>query len=273
VLAFAKHVLFPVLDGREFVIHRAEKHGGDVHYATYPELEQSYAKEEIFPLDLKNAVARELSKLLEPIQKKFSEDVEAQRIRDEGYPDEVKQKGGKKGAGGQPERAVDVSRLDIRVGVVVSAEKHPDPDVSALYVEKIDVGEKELRTVVSGLAKYLSLDELKGRKVVLLCNLKPANMKGVKSEAMLLAASKDGKVEPLDPPASSKIGDRVYVEGYQHEIAGEPDTVLNPKKKVFEQVQADLDVSSGRVAQYKGEPLRTAGGVVTVQTLTSASIR
>ena len=36
----------------------------------------------------------------------------------------------------------------------------------------------EHRTVVSGLAKYLTLDELRGRKVVMLCNLKPANMKG-----------------------------------------------------------------------------------------------
>ena len=44
-------------------MQRAEKHGGDVIYTTYIELEQSYAKEEIFPLDLKNAVARELSKV------------------------------------------------------------------------------------------------------------------------------------------------------------------------------------------------------------------
>lgn len=45
------------------MIERAEKHGGDVSYATYTELEQSYAKEEIFPLDLKNAVSRELNKV------------------------------------------------------------------------------------------------------------------------------------------------------------------------------------------------------------------
>ncbi|CAI8005681.1 Aminoacyl tRNA synthase complex-interacting multifunctional protein 1 [Geodia barretti] len=56
--------------------------------------------------------------------------------------------------------------------------KHPDPSVSSLYVEKVDIGEKEPRTVVSGLAKHLTLEELRDRKVVLLCNLKPANMKG-----------------------------------------------------------------------------------------------
>ncbi|CAI8005684.1 Tyrosine--tRNA ligase, cytoplasmic [Geodia barretti] len=182
ILAFAKHVLFPVLDGTEFVIERSKKHGGNVRYTTFTELEESYAKEEIYPLDLKNAVARELSKLLEPIHAKFSADSEMQMIRDRAYPDEVVKKGGgKKGAGGGgagPDRPVDISRLDLRVGVVISAEKHPDPSVSSLYVEKVDIGEKEPRTVVSGLAKHLTLEELRDRKVVLLCNLKPANMKG-----------------------------------------------------------------------------------------------
>ena len=118
----------PLPSPTEFLVERAEKHGGSVQYATYLELEQAYAKEEIYPLDLKNAVARELSmvctllgnsvwyrihmscrfgfrsreaiyhvllhvclfceQLLEPIQKKFLSDPEAQRIRDCGYPDE-----------------------------------------------------------------------------------------------------------------------------------------------------------------------------------------
>ncbi|CAI8005680.1 Tyrosine--tRNA ligase, cytoplasmic [Geodia barretti] len=153
ILAFAKHVLFPVLDGTEFVIERSKKHGGNVRYTTFTELEESYAKEEIYPLDLKNAVARELSKLLEPIHAKFSADSEMQMIRDRAYPDEVVKKGGgKKGAGGGgagPDRPVDISRLDLRVGVVISAEKHPDPSVSSLYVEKVDIGEKGTYNVVS----------------------------------------------------------------------------------------------------------------------------
>jgi len=47
-----------------------------------------------------------------------------------------------------------------------------------LYVEKIDVGEENPRTVVSGLRQYMTLDELNNRMVVILCNLKPANMRG-----------------------------------------------------------------------------------------------
>ncbi|MCH99811.1 putative methionine-tRNA ligase-like, partial [Trifolium medium] len=84
---------------------------------------------------------------------------------------------------------ITITRLDIRVGVIKKAEKHPDAD--SLYVEQIDVGEEQTRTVVSGLVKYIPLDEMQNRKVCVLCNLKPATMRGIKSQAMVLAASND----------------------------------------------------------------------------------
>lgn len=65
--------------------------------------------------------------------------------------------------------------------------QHPDAD--ALYVEKIDIGEEQPRTVVSGLVAYFSQEELQDRLVVLLCNLKPQKMRGIESRAMLLCAS------------------------------------------------------------------------------------
>lgn len=79
-------------------------------------------------------------------------------------------------------------RLDIRVGKILEVSKHPDADT--LYVEKIDLGEAEPRTVVSGLAKFVPLEELQGRHVAVLCNLKPAKMRGVESQGMLLCTSK-----------------------------------------------------------------------------------
>lgn len=72
------------------------------------------------------------------------------------------------------EPVVDVSRLDMRIGVIKQVEKHPDAD--SLYVSKIDCGEPNLRTVVSGLVKFVTKDQLEGRKVVLMCNLKPAKV-------------------------------------------------------------------------------------------------
>lgn len=55
--------------------------------------------------------------------------------------------------------------------------KHPEAD--ALYVEKIDLGEVEPRTIVSGLVKYVPIEQMQNRLVAVLCNLKPAKMRGV----------------------------------------------------------------------------------------------
>ena len=59
-------------------------------------------------------------------------------------------------AAAEPE--LTISRLDIRVGVIMEVQKHPDAD--SLYVEKIDVGEEQPRTVVSGLVKHIPLEEM-----------------------------------------------------------------------------------------------------------------
>lgn len=78
-------------------------------------------------------------------------------------PDAKKQKASK-GAGtskSQPPaaiREITMARLDIRVGKILKAEKHPNAD--SLYVEQIDVGGGEIRTVVSGLVKYIPLEEM-----------------------------------------------------------------------------------------------------------------
>ncbi|XP_042374807.1 probable methionine--tRNA ligase [Zingiber officinale] len=79
---------------------------------------------------------------------------------------------------------------------------------------------------------------MQNRKVCVLCNLKPATMRGIKSQAMVLAASNDDhtKVELVDPPSSAKVGERVTFLGY----SGEPNSVLNAKSKVWEKLQVDL---------------------------------
>jgi tRNA-binding EMAP/Myf-like protein len=59
------------------------------------------------------------------------------------------------------------TQLDIRVGRVLSAEIHPDADT--LYVEQVECGDADgPRTIVSGLVKYVKLEELEGRRVVVL---------------------------------------------------------------------------------------------------------
>ncbi|KAF5452117.1 hypothetical protein F2P56_027150 [Juglans regia] len=170
-------------------------------------------------------------------------------------------------ASAEPE--ISIARLDIRVGLITSAQKHPDAD--SLYVEEIDVGEGQTRTVVSGLVKYIPLEEMQNRKVCVLCNLKPATMRGIKSQAMVLAASNSDhtKVELVEPPKSAQVGERVTIPGFD----GEPDDVLNPKKKVWETLQVDLHTNTELVACYKDIPFTTSAGVCTVSSITGGSIR
>ncbi|XP_062846806.1 tyrosine--tRNA ligase, cytoplasmic [Trichomycterus rosablanca] len=261
VLSFVKHVLFPLHS--EFVIKRDPKWGGDKVYTVYEDVEKDFAEEHVHPGDLKASVEVALKKLLDPIRKKF-ETPELKKLTNSAYPATSKNKGAAE------DDEVIPSRLDLRVGKIVSVEKHPDAD--SLYLEKIDVGEEQPRTVVSGLVAYITQEELQDRLVVLLCNLKPQNMRGIESQAMLLCASVEGeprKVEPLDPPEGSAPGDRVFVDGYS---SGTPDDELKPKKKVFEKLQVDMKISDECVAQWKENDLITKLGKITCKTLKGGNI-
>eukprot|EP00124_Ichthyophonus_hoferi_P000988 Ihof_evm20s43 gene=Ihof_evmTU20s43 len=113
--------------------------------------------------------------------------------------------------------AIDVSRLDMRVGYISEVTMHPDADT--LFVETIDVGEEKPRTILSGLVADYSLEQMKNRQVVILCNLKPAKMRGIFSEGMVMCAiqtNAEGRAcaEIIDPPAGSKPGDRVTFAKY-----------------------------------------------------------
>ncbi|XP_050325903.1 aminoacyl tRNA synthase complex-interacting multifunctional protein 1 [Bactrocera neohumeralis] len=166
------------------------------------------------------------------------------------------------------ELPVDVGRLDMRVGKIIEVGRHPDAD--SLYLEKIDCGEPQPRTVVSGLVKFVPLEEMQNRLVVVLCNLKPAKMRGVTSEAMVMCASTPDKVEVLSPPSGAVPGDLVHCEGYTRQ----PDAQLNPKKKIFETCAPDLKTNDELVACYKGAALHVPGkGNVVAQTLKNVNVK
>lgn len=100
------------------------------------------------------------------------------------------------------------ARLDLRVAQVVDCHKVEKAD--KLLVLKLKVGER-LQTVVSGIAKAYQPEELIGKKVVLVANLKPAKLRGILSEGMILAASTDDdqSLEVLmidkDIPSGSRV--------------------------------------------------------------------
>ncbi|ODV92839.1 hypothetical protein CANCADRAFT_1434 [Tortispora caseinolytica NRRL Y-17796] len=175
-----------------------------------------------------------------------------------------------------PPAKVTPTMVDLRVGHIEKAVKHPDAD--SLYVSTINCGDPEgPRTVCSGLVKYVPLEDMQNRMVVVVANLKPVNMRGIKSAAMVLCASDEehGKVEFTVPPEGSKAGDRLYFAGYE----GEPEPVLNPKKKIWETVQPGFTTLDDLSVVFKDEegkvcPLQTADGkVVKAQTLVGATVR
>ncbi|EMC91860.1 hypothetical protein BAUCODRAFT_79459, partial [Baudoinia panamericana UAMH 10762] len=193
--------------------------------------------------------------------------------------------------------------IDLRVGHILKAINHPDAD--SLFVSTVDVGDppgtdntseyegKVVRTVCSGLNGLVPLEEMQGRKIVAVCNLKPVKMRGIQSAAMVLAASPRlapgeedkhaGPVELVNPPEGAQAGERVYFEGWE----GEPEAQLNPKKKVWDYCQAGFLTTESREAAFDPKaveqlkdggkmeiaPLKTNGGICTVKSLTGAIIR
>ena len=97
-------------------------------------------------------------------------------------------------------------KMDLRVGEILEVNDHPDAD--KLYVLKVDIGEKEIQ-LVAGIKNFYKKDELKGKKIVVFTNLEPAVLRGVKSEGMLLAADKDGRVTLLVPEKNIESGAKI----------------------------------------------------------------
>ena len=85
----------------------------------------------------------------------------------------------------------DFDKVKFKVGEIISAEDHPKAD--KLLVFKVKLGE-EVRQIVSGIKQYYEAEELIGKKVVVVTNLKPIKLRGVESKGMILAAEKDGKL-------------------------------------------------------------------------------
>lgn len=85
----------------------------------------------------------------------------------------------------------DFDKIKLKVAEIVEVKDHPQAD--KLLILKLKVGD-EIRQVVSGIKEYYTPEELIGKKVVLVTNLKPIKLRGEESNGMILAAEKDGKL-------------------------------------------------------------------------------
>lgn len=156
---------------------------------------------------------------------------------------------GKKEAAGKKDEGT-IGHIDLRVGVVVDVEVHPDGDT--LFVERIDVGEDQPRQIVSGVRQHIPADQLKGSRVLVMCNLKEKPLRGVKSNGMIVCASREDPEGPggrrvalLDIPKTSKAGARVAWRGEQEGVV--PDAAPIAANKLTKLLGALKTDAEGKV--------------------------
>lgn len=100
----------------------------------------------------------------------------------------------------------DFAKVELKVGKIIDCQPHPKAD--RLLVSKIDIGD-EVRTIVSGIRKFYNEKDLIGKKVIVVTNLKPVNLRGVESNGMILAASDEENLSVLTVLNDVKEGSKV----------------------------------------------------------------
>lgn len=99
-------------------------------------------------------------------------------------------------------------KVQLKVGTIVECEKVPKAD--KLLCSKVDLGEGSPRTIVSGIAKYYTPEEMVGKQVVVVTNLKPVKLRGIESQGMVLCASDDeGNLTLISPAVKMKSGSEI----------------------------------------------------------------
>ena len=135
--------------------------------------------------------------------------------------------------------------IDLRVAKIIKIEKHPKAD--KLYVETLDDGSGQERIIVSGLVPFYREEELLGKHIVVVNNLKPAKLRGIESRGMLLAASVNG----ADGKEICEVIDVSWADpGTRLVLAGQ-----DPALPAEDQIDADT---------FFSVPIHAAGGSVLV---------
>ncbi len=153
--------------------------------------------------------------------------------------------------------------LDLRVAKIDVVQEHPGAD--KLFVLQIDLG-SEKRQLVAGIRQFYKKEELEGKKIVVVANLKPVKLRGFESQGMLLAAEKmiNGKeiVKLLEAKKSSP-GDQVIIEGHKP----------NKEQILYDDfAKVDFEIKAGHV-YVKGKMLKTDKEAVSADIEDGASVR
>jgi methionine--tRNA ligase beta chain len=144
------------------------------------------------------------------------------------------------------------SKLDLRVAKVLDVKDHPNAD--NLYLIKIDLGKLGKRVIVAGMKKHYTIEEIRDKNIVVLVNLKPAKIRGKKSNGMLLAATDSKGFCSLLDPGESTPGTDIFIK----DISKQP--VQELEFDDFKKINMIID--ENQKAVYNGKILLSEKGEV-----------
>jgi len=156
----------------------------------------------------------------------------------------------------------------LKAARITGVEQHPNAD--RLFVEQLDDGSGLERQIVSGLVGHYTAEQLEGKTIIVVDNLKPAKLRGVKSQGMLLAASRESE--------EGEIVDVLFLDDI------EPGTIIEPelsgeypspdqKKKIDIDTFFSMPIrAEGGVVKVGDAPLIAAGKPVTTSSVTDGSV-
>lgn len=222
-------------------------------------------------MDSMRASINALDAMIENLEKVLSPPSEPRAVAPQKKNKKKKPKPDTPGASVTPS-ASQFLQCDLRVARICEISPHPDAD--KLYVIRATYENDRTRVICAGLREYLTEEELMGRMVITICNLKARPMRGVQSDAMILAGSVvssggDTKevVVPLAAPDGAEPGAYVDANGVQ----GERKCEGIVSSKTWGKVVGRLSVKNGK-ACYEGLPLLVNEQVITCDLPDNAEI-
>ena len=168
----------------------------------------------------------------------------------------------------------DIFKLtDLRVGKVTSAKIMEG--FNDVYELKIDIGEEQPRNIGTGLRNYVPIEKIQDSKVILFSNLKPKRFgKDFESHGMIMCAGKKDKdnnketFELIRPNENAKIGEKVFIEGEEHDNNVVPQISGGRFQKCINYFKTDENC----FCMYNGKKIVTESGPIKVESLANCDI-
>jgi len=168
----------------------------------------------------------------------------------------------------------DICKLEFKVGLITKVWVHPEAD--KLYCEEIDCGEEEPRQIASGLRKHYLEEEMLGKRVLVVANLKAKKLVGFKSHGMVLCAAQENedgseKVEFVEPPEAAPVGEVITFEGLPPPAPVSGAQV--EKKKIFAACMDGMKTNDDCVGTWNGHIFTTTAGPCKGRTVKGGAMR